>query len=62
VLTFSYLAEIQDGGYVVDASGRQSSGESSLPSLQQNPATTGLGTSIVWKLFPKFNTTLEKSG
>ncbi|XP_047047467.1 putative disease resistance protein RGA1 isoform X3 [Lolium rigidum] len=51
----------QDGGYVVDASGRQSSGESSLPSLQQNPATTGLGTSIVWKLFPKFNTTLEKS-
>ncbi|KAE8816258.1 disease resistance protein TAO1-like [Hordeum vulgare] len=45
----------------VDSSGWQSSGESSLISLQQNPATTGLGTSIIRKLFPKFNTSSGQS-
>uniref|UniRef100_A0A453KM27 Protein kinase domain-containing protein n=1 Tax=Aegilops tauschii subsp. strangulata TaxID=200361 RepID=A0A453KM27_AEGTS len=45
----------------VDSSGWQSPGESSLISLQQNPATTGLGTSIIRKLFPKFNTSSGQS-
>ncbi|KAM3256961.1 hypothetical protein ACQJBY_049384 [Aegilops geniculata] len=45
----------------VDSLGWQSSGESSLISLQQNPATTGLGTSIIRKLFPKFNTSSGQS-
>ncbi|KAM0866367.1 hypothetical protein ACQ4PT_042682 [Festuca glaucescens] len=47
--------------HVVETSGWQSSGQSSLLPLQQNPATTGLGTSIVRKLFPKFNTALGQS-
>lgn len=45
----------------VDSSGWQSSGESSLKSLQQNPATTGLGTSIIRKLFPKFSASSGQS-
>ncbi|CAM0950997.1 unnamed protein product [Alopecurus aequalis] len=56
----------QDGackntGHVVDSLGWQSSGQSSLLSLQRNPATAGLGTSIVRKFFPTFSTTLGQS-
>jgi len=56
----------QDGackttGHVVDSSGWQSSSESSLQSLQKNPTTTGLDTSLIRKLFPKLNTTSRQS-
>lgn len=46
-------------GHIVDSLGWQSSGQTSLLSLQKNPTTTG--TSIARKLFPKFSTSLGQS-
>ncbi|KAK1630241.1 hypothetical protein QYE76_004556 [Lolium multiflorum] len=54
--------DCKSAGHVVTSTVWQSSGESSLQSLQQNPVTTSLGTSIIRKLFPKFNTTSGQSG
>uniref|UniRef100_A0ACD5YG34 Uncharacterized protein n=1 Tax=Avena sativa TaxID=4498 RepID=A0ACD5YG34_AVESA len=56
----------QDGsfkntGHVMDSSGWQTFGESSLQSSQKKQATTGLGTSIIRKIFPRFNTTWGQS-